>query len=147
VRRPVVLNHDGVLNRNIGSQSLEIVVDRISPVVHHLTHEHVCLPYSPSRLIDEATLSCPPALQILIASRRIQRANLKLLVALATLEQFLLPSALIPAFGYYAVVLRAESGLELTRAPLTREEHSDHDQEHNYNGHQDPNHRVLLVLS
>jgi hypothetical protein len=82
VSGPVVLNHSGVLHRHIGRPLLEVFVERIAPVVHHLLYEHVSFTNRRPWVVDELALSHRPALQVALeaagASGRISNSLMRL---------------------------------------------------------------------
>ncbi len=90
VSGPIVLDHAGVLDRDVGRPLLEILIDRIAPVVHHLLDEPVGLTDGSSRLIDKRALSRRPALGVALAVRRRQRPNLEIADALAAVGELAL---------------------------------------------------------
>ena len=136
-----------MLNRDVRRTSIEVVLDRIAALLHHLADERVGLADRCLGLIDERALRPAPALGVTLARLRLDLTDLGLLVSLAPFAQFVFGFAPVAALGERAAVLRAEALLKLLRARLASDDDSGGHQRDQQNDDQDPDHRSLLSVS
>ena len=121
----IILYYSRMVHGYVGRALIEVVVDRIAPVVHHSLHELVCFANRTHRLIHEVALSRRPLLQIALADAGIERPNLELTDSLTAIGQLLLGGALVAPLRHDTAVLRPELILQSPRPLLTYNENSD----------------------
>ena len=90
VGRPVVLDHDRMLDGDVRGAAIEILRDGIATLAHHLADERVGLADRRRRLIDERALRPSPALGEALARLGLELADLELLMSLTPLAQLAL---------------------------------------------------------
>ena len=134
MRGAIVLDDDRMVDRQVGRPLLEVVIDRITAIMHHLAHQRVCVADGVSRLVDEGTLCLLPASRIVFTRRRIELAKLEALVALATRGQLSLGGTTVASVLDHALVFRAKARLQPAGALLARREQRDGDEQHDDHG-------------
>jgi hypothetical protein len=125
VGRSIILDHHRMVYGYVGGPLIEVVVNRIAPVVHHALYQLMGLANRTYRLIDEVALSRRPLRQVALAGGGIERPDLKLTDSLTTIGQLLLGGALIAPLRDDAAVLRPEVILQSPRSLLTGNENPD----------------------
>ena len=126
---PVVLDHIGVVDRDVGGPPLE-VVDGIAAVTHHLHDQDVGLGHALGRCIDEPLLNTLPRLHVLGPSPVVEGDDVELLAAPFPLAQLLLRFLAALRALERPVVLGPEPVLQAV-GPLPspqpqRQDHQDH---------------------
>ena len=125
VGRSIVLDYYRMLHGYVGRPLIEVLVDRVAPVVHHSLHELMGLANRTYRLIHEVALSRRPLRQIALAGGGIERPNLELTDSLTAIGQLLLRGALVAPLCHDTAVLRSEFILQSPRPSLTCNKNSD----------------------
>ena len=125
----IILDYHRMLHGDVGRPLLEVFIDRIAAVVHHLLHKLMGLANGTHRLIHEVALSRRPLLQIMLAGGGIERPDLELIDSLTAIGQLLLGGALVAALRHDTAVLRSELILQSPRPLLTCNENSDNHQQ------------------
>ncbi len=133
--RSIILDDHRMLHGYVGRPLIEILIDRIAALAHHLLHELMSLTDGIHRLIHEVALSRRPLRQIALAGRGVERPNLKRTDSLTAIGQLLLGGALVAPLRHDTAVLRPELIPQSPRPSLTCNETSD-DHEQNYDNHQ-----------
>ena len=125
VGRSIILDYHRMLHRYVGRPLLEVLIDRITAVVHHSLHELMGLANGTHGLIHEVALSRRPLRQILLAGGGIELPDLELTDSLTAIGQLLLGGALVAALRHDTAVLRPKLILQSPRPLLTCNENSD----------------------
>ena len=113
--------------------SLAEIAHWIAPIFHDVSDQPVCFSQSTFGLVDEIGLYALPAPRVAIAGRGIQLADVELVPPFGNAAQVALRVTLASAGCHLAVILRAESVLQVgAAAPTSRHsQHYDDRQYHN----------------
>jgi hypothetical protein len=136
----VVLDDDGMVDGHVRGPPLEVLVDRVAALGHHLGDETVGIAHGGLRLVDELPLHALPALGVAVARAGIELTDLELLATVTALGELGLGRSLVALLGEGAAVLGPEALLQPLGTALPCDHDACHDKRDHQDADDDPNH-------
>jgi hypothetical protein len=134
VRRAVLLDDGGVVDRDVARHLLE-VPGRVAALLHHALDQAAGVGDGLAGPVDERLLGGAPVRGEGVAPGRVQRADVELVAAVGALLQLALGVTLAAAAVQGAVVLRAEPLAQPPAPALPGQQQADHRQRDEHREH------------